>query len=294
MPKMARDLEQGSPSWVDQATTTWCRGSLPLAWDHPCEIWDIQSRDEDPLGNEVPLRPPLRRLWFHHPRLVPRGDDVEFDLPHNEIFAHRDRSSSRPLRNPYAGFRDQPLLHHDTSRAPITNATLPEIGPPPPHHAAKTVTTLMGGVLLGGAAYAFLPSVFTGTNKDGMWQDSWDHFKRAWTQPPVFDRDRAIVNYVGHPYFGMSFYLTQRNFGESPLRSFLFSVAMSTGFEYLVESWAEQPSVQDLIVTPIVGSILGELAYQATQAMRKHGFTTAEKIMVTVLNPLYVLQNGYR
>jgi hypothetical protein len=43
-----------------------------------------------------------------------------------------------------------------------------------------------------------------------------------------------------------------------------------------------------------VGSILGELVFQATQAMRKDGFTKAEKIMVTLINPLYVLQNGYR
>ena len=48
---------------------------------------------------------------------------------------------------------------------------------------------------------------------------------------------------------------------------------MSTGFEYLVESWSERPSIQDLIVTPVVGSILGELIYLATKEMRKDGFT---------------------
>ena len=69
---------------------------------------------------------------------------------------------------------------------------------------------------------------------------------------------------------------------------------MSTGFEYLVESWSEKPSIQDLIVTPVVGSILGELIYLATQEMRKDGFSTAEKIIVTVINPFYVFQNGYR
>jgi hypothetical protein len=43
----------------------------------------------------------------------------------------------------------------------------------------------------------------------------------------------------------------------------------------------------------VVGSILGEIVYQATQHMRKDGFTTAEKIIITVINPLYVMQNGY-
>jgi hypothetical protein len=73
----------------------------------------------------------------------------------------------------------------------------------------------------------------------------------------------------------------------------LFATLISTGFEYFIESWSERPSITDLIITPIVGAILGELVYQATQKMRKDGFTTAEKIMITVINPLYVFQNGY-
>jgi hypothetical protein len=51
--------------------------------------------------------------------------------------------------------------------------------------------------------------------------------------------------------------------------------------------------LDDLVVTPIVGSILGELM-QVTLAMRKDGFTRTEKIMVAIINPLYVLENGYR
>jgi len=43
-----------------------------------------------------------------------------------------------------------------------------------------------------------------------------------------------------------------------------------------------------------VGSILGEAIFLATQEMRKGGFTTTEKIVVTVINPMYVFQNGYR
>ena len=110
----------------------------------------------------------------------------------------------------------------------------------------------------------------------------------------MFDKDNSAINYLGHPYFGMNFYLSQRNYGESPLYSFFFSTFTSTAFEYFIESWAEQPSIQDLIITPIVGSILGELVYLATQEMRKDGFTKAEKVILTLINPLYVLQNGYR
>jgi hypothetical protein len=245
------------------------------------------------LDNPFPLRPPLRRLWFQHPRLVPLGDDAELNIADSEILAHRHRASSLPLKNPYGGFHDHPVLHRDTSRAPITDSTLPEIGPPPPKHSIKTLLTLGGLSLVGAGVYAFAPTAFTGSKKEGQWEDAWGHFKEGWTKPPVFDKDPATVNYLGHPYFGANFYLSQRNVGESPLYSFFFSVFCSTFFEYMIESWSERPSINDLIITPVVGSILGELVYRATQEMRKDGFTKAEKIVVTIINPLYVLENGY-
>ena len=67
-------------------------------------------------------------------------------------------------------------------------------------------------------------------------------FQKAWTKPPVFDSDRAVVNFLGHPYAGMLYYLSQRNYGESPLYSFLFSALTSTGFEYFIESWGNSPA----------------------------------------------------
>lgn len=250
--------------------------------------------EEPYYGNEVPLRPPLRQSWFQHPRLVPLGDDIEFNIPNSEILAHRNHFRSGPFRNPYGGLRDQMLLHRDTSRDPVRHSTLPEIGPPPPKSSIKALLTLGGLSLAGAGVYAFAPTSITRSNKDGQWEDAWGHFKEAWTKPPVFDEDGNGVNYVGHPYFGANYYLSQRNLGESPLYSFLFSVFCSTFFEYMLESWSERPSINDLIVTPVVGSVLGEFVHVATQRMREKGFTTAEEIAVTVINPLYVLQNGYR
>jgi hypothetical protein len=170
-----------------------------------------------------------------------------------------------------------------------------DLGPPPPKHSIKTFAGLTAMSLIGIGVYALGPSSFTGASKEGedVWGEARDHFKEAWTKPTVFDKDRAVVNYLGHPFFGAQFYLSQRNYGESPLYSFLFSTFTSTCFEYFIESWSERPSITDLIVTPIVGSILGEAVYQATKHMRKDGFTTAEKIIITVINPLYVMQNGY-
>ena len=109
---------------------------------------------------------------------------------------------------------------------------------PPPHHTVKTFAVFTGASLVGIGFYALAPGSFTGTTKDGhQYEESWSSFKDAWTKPPVFDSDNPAVNFLGHPYFGSLFYLSQRNYGESPLYSFLFSTFMSTAFEYFIESW---------------------------------------------------------
>jgi hypothetical protein len=245
------------------------------------------------LRDGVTLRPPSRHLWLYHPRLIPlTGGESSVRMPASEL-AHEDDVGHLRFRNPYTGLRDQPLLHRDTERGRDSN--VPDIGPPPPKHTFKTFAGLTAMSLIGIGVYALGPSSFTGASKEGedVWGEARDHFKEAWKKPPVFDKDRAVVNYLGHPFFGAQFYLSQRNYGESPLYSFLFSTFTSTCFEYFIESWSERPSITDLIVTPIVGSILGEVVYQATRHMRKDGFTTGEKIILTVINPLYVMQNGY-
>ena len=58
--------------------------------------------------------------------------------------------------------------------------------------------------------------------------------------------------------------MSARSLGYSVMTSFLYSAAISTfAWEYGFEALAEVPSTQDLIITPICGSILGELFHIA-------------------------------
>ena len=76
---------------------------------------------------------------------------------------------------------------------------------------------------------------------------------------PVWDQDDWVINYIGHPVFGAVYYTMARNDGLDIFESALFSTVMSTFFwEYGYEAFAEIPSVQDLIFTPLLGSFLGE------------------------------------
>lgn len=76
---------------------------------------------------------------------------------------------------------------------------------------------------------------------------------------PVWDNDDWAVNYIGHPITGSYFYVWGRQSGLSWQESAILTTLMSTFFwEYGWEAFAEVPSTQDLIVTPLLGSLLGE------------------------------------
>ena len=90
---------------------------------------------------------------------------------------------------------------------------------------------------------------------------------------PVWDHDARAVNYIGHPVAGSYFYLWGRQSGLSWQESAMLTTLMSTFFwEYGWEAFAEIPSKQDLIVTPLLGSVLGEgTNYLYNCIMDNHG-----------------------
>lgn len=153
---------------------------------------------------------------------------------------------------------------------------------------------IIGGVELGVLTMLMLmPRSFTRWEEDYM-QDAVRNLKRAYTSPPVWDQDHWFHNYLSHPYGGSIYYNTVRAQGATPFQSFIFSAFISTAWEYVIEAIAERPSTQDLFITPVVGSVLGELVHQAANGMKKNGCTFPEKVLITVLNPMEVVFNGYR
>lgn len=80
---------------------------------------------------------------------------------------------------------------------------------------------------------------------------------------PEWDGDNPIFNYVLHPYAGAVYFMSARSAGFNFWRSFLYSAIISNvGWEYGIEGFMERPSIQDLIITPCVGSVIGEAFYK--------------------------------
>lgn len=121
-----------------------------------------------------------------------------------------------------------------------------------------------------------------------------NQYKNSFTTAPVIDQDLWYVNYLGHPYQGSFYYNSIRAQGGTILQSSLYNLFQSTIWEYIWEGGLEQPSINDMIVTPLLGSLLGELTHHATLSMRKNGFKWYEKAFVIVFNPAYAINNGFK
>lgn len=119
-------------------------------------------------------------------------------------------------------------------------------------------------------------------------------FRSSYTKPPVWDKDHWYVNYIGHPYQGAFYYNSIRSQGATVLQSSLFCLGQSVLWEYVWEGGMEQPSIQDLIVTPVLGVLIGELSHVAAVKMSKNGYVWYEKVLVCIINPTYAINNGFK
>ncbi|WP_455196722.1 DUF3943 domain-containing protein [Kaarinaea lacus] len=124
----------------------------------------------------------------------------------------------------------------------------------------------------------------------------WENVKAG----PVWDNDKWYINYIGHPYFGGVYYQGARKSGYNQWNSFMYSALMSTFYwEYGIEAFAEVPSLQDLVVTPLGGWIYGEWAHHKEQEIRARGGTalgsqTWGSISLFLLDPLGVIDTWVR
>ena len=137
----------------------------------------------------------------------------------------------------------------------------------------NTILLVGSSVVIMGLLY-MAPSSFTN------WEDKdKSPFSKWWknvSHHPVIDKDDFFLNYVTHPYSGALYYMGARSAGANGLYSFLYSTALSTFFwEYGIEAFAERPSIQDLIITPVLGSMLGECFYLA----KRHIVSNDEKLL---------------
>ena len=105
------------------------------------------------------------------------------------------------------------------------------------------------------------------------------------------DDDNWEINYIGHPYFGATYYVRARQRGYDRKSSFWYAGIMSTLYEYGIEAIFEPSSIQDMIITPVGGAIVGEYFLSARENIRRRisetGVTsTSDKVKLFLTDPL--------
>lgn len=119
-------------------------------------------------------------------------------------------------------------------------------------------------------------------------------YKRTFTLPPVWDNDSISWNYGVHPIMGSFSYLAYRNKRAHWAEAIAGTAINSAIYEYVIAGGTQQPSINDLIVTPILGSLLGEGIYQLKKFMLKDQYlNTFEKILLTISDPFEVFYYGF-
>lgn len=158
----------------------------------------------------------------------------------------------------------------------------------------------LGAAVIGFGVLWSMPESATNWDKEEMKEKGilWK-WKENVKAGPVWDEDDWVLNWITHPYCGGIYYMTARSSGFTVLESFGYSAFMSTFFwEYGIEAFAEVPSKQDLIITPVVGSMVGEGFFYAKKSIMRHdrkilkskmlGYTT-----LFLMDPFNTLLDGF-
>lgn len=125
-------------------------------------------------------------------------------------------------------------------------------------------------------------------------------YRNIFVKNPEIDHDNPIFNYILHPYAGAAYYMAARSCGFSFWGSLLYSTLISTvGWEFGVEACMERPSYQDIVITPVIGSLLGELFYKCKRHIVEHDYTlwgsrVLGNVVVFLVDPVNEVVNLFR
>lgn len=149
-------------------------------------------------------------------------------------------------------------------------------GSAPDWHSMWINTAVLSGAFVSTLfVLEMLPEGATNWNRASIQKDP---FYTRWynhviKEGPEWDGDSPIFNYVLHPYAGAVYFMSARSTGFNFWQSMLYAACISTiGWEFGIEACMERPSIQDIFVTPLVGSVIGELFYKLKRNIVSHDY----------------------
>jgi len=193
---------------------------------------------------------------------------------------------SAPFNADYA-YADFAQSGENEVRKPFPWRAIPPDAPDYKGAARDTGYFMLYQTLVIGVIY-LLPESISGWSKEDKENYSKDRWKEN-VRNPHWDDDDFLINYVLHPYWGATYYVRGRERGFSRKQSFFFSAGLSFLYEFGFEALFEQPSYQDLIITPVVGSLVGEYWFWGVRNRIKAkagSLTWKDKTILVLTDPL--------
>lgn len=115
---------------------------------------------------------------------------------------------------------------------------------------------------------------------------------------PSFDSDDFYINYLLHPYWGGTYYVRARERGYSAEQAFYYSAFLSALYEFGAEALFEEPSIQDLFATPVLGAVVGGYFMHVRDGIRDRQLatghlTTGDRWVLALTDPLGMLNRQF-
>jgi hypothetical protein len=117
-------------------------------------------------------------------------------------------------------------------------------------------------------------------------------FEKWWdnVSHPRWDPDEWYINYILHPYWGMTYYTRGRERGLSESGAFWYSFTLSSIYEFGLEALFEPVSIQDIIFTPGVGALMGWYFEDTRREIKQQRtFSAWDKTILIATDPLGTL-----
>jgi hypothetical protein len=119
----------------------------------------------------------------------------------------------------------------------------------------------------------------------------WDSWARKMNGDAIrFDADMFETNASSHPRAGVGYYQVARGNGLSYAESYVSTFVASTVWEYVVE-WIEYPSINDIILTPAAGSVLGESTFRMGRFFAAGSPNIVNRLGALVFSPFAALND---
>lgn len=176
--------------------------------------------------------------------------------------------------------------------AELTLSTTPANSRVTDWNGIKRDTSIIVGGQVGAVVITyFMPQSFSAWTPEQK-KAGFDKYKRNFVNP-VMDKDKFYINYALHPYWGATYYTRARERGLDKEYAVAYSALLSAAYEFGIECIAEKPSIQDLIVTPLVGSLMGALLEPWRDSIkRKEELHWYDHTALVLTDPLGVLCLG--